>query len=190
LIRLFAGLELPSRIRAELAAIAVPLGGAKWVDEDDLHLTLRFAGDIDHHIADEFADGLSTIEIPVFTMRIVGTGSFGGAEPHTLWAGVEAGPELERLQQKIERAARNAGLAQQSRKFKPHITLARLRGANPIELAQVLQRHGGYRSTPISIEDFVLFSSRPLTGGGPYAVEARFPLAGANPFANEGREYR
>lgn len=182
MLRLFAGLELPKTVKRDLAAFEVPLSGAKWVDEEDLHLTLRFAGDIDNHIADEFADELSRIEVPVFSLRIIGTGLFGGADPHTLWSGIEAGPELDRLQSKIERASRNAGLPPESRKFKPHVTLARLRGANPVELAAFLQHHGGYRSAPFAIEDFVLFSARPHIGGGPYGIEARYPLAGASPY--------
>jgi RNA 2',3'-cyclic 3'-phosphodiesterase len=190
MLRLFVGLDLPAAVRQDLGRFEVPLTGAKWVDEDDLHLTLRFAGDINNHVADDFADELSRIEIPVFTMRISGTGSFGGADPHTLWAGIEAGAELDRLQQKIERAARNAGLAPESRKFKPHITLARLRGASPVELAAFLQRHGGYRSELITVEDFVLFSARPVTGGGPYGIEARYPMAGANPFAAIDQTWR
>jgi RNA 2',3'-cyclic 3'-phosphodiesterase len=183
MVRLFTGLELPLAVRQELARLEVPLAGAKWIDEDDIHLTLRFAGDIENHVADEFADALASIDIPVFSLRLTGTGTFGGADPHTLWAGVEVRPELDRLHHKIERAARNAGLAPETRKFRPHVTIARLRGALPSELAVFLQHNGAYRSAEFTIEDFVLFSARPLIGGGPYGVEARYSLAGASPYA-------
>jgi 2'-5' RNA ligase len=67
-----------------------------------------------------------------------------------------------------------------TRPFKPHVTLARLRNADIASLTKVLQVHALYRSRPFMIEEFVLFSSRPKTGGGPYAVEESFPLRGAS----------
>ena len=162
-----------------MARLALPVAGAKWAEPENLHLTLRYAGDIDNRKAADFAEELSYIRVPVFDLKLAGLGAFGGNDPHTIWAGVEGGDALEQLARANERAARNVGLAPETRKFKAHITLARLRGARPVEVARVLERHATYKSDSITIEQFVLFSSRPLIGGGPYAVEDEFPLQGS-----------
>lgn len=177
--RLFTGIEIPEELRLRLSRLRAPLPGAKWVEPDCLHITLRFAGDIDNRSADELAHALAAIDMPTLEVRIAGLGAFGGNDPRALWAGVEAGPELEALARANERAARNAGLAPESRKFKPHVTLARLRHARPDTVARYLHSHGAFRSEPFVASRFVLFSSRPLSGGGPYVVEEAYPLAGA-----------
>jgi 2'-5' RNA ligase len=176
--RLFAGIEIPLEQREELARLRQPLRGAKWVDAESLHLTLRFAGDIDNTRAAEFADHLAGITVDAFEMRLARLGTFGGNEPRSIWAGVESGPELEALARAAERAARSAGLPPESRAFKPHVTVARLRHANPSAIARVLGRIGAFRSKPFLVGRFVLFSSRPKVGGGPYVVEEAFPLRG------------
>ncbi|MEQ8824079.1 MAG: RNA 2',3'-cyclic phosphodiesterase [Filomicrobium sp.] len=176
--RLFSGIELPEAIREDLDDLSGPLPGARWKDMDDLHLTLRFVGDVDNPIANEFADLLANIEVPAFEMRIAGLGTFGGRDPRVLWAGVEAGEPLERLARAHERAARGAGLDPAPRPFKPHITLARLKNTQPERLARFLQRRGAFRTEPFYVTNFTLFSSKPHTGGGPYIIEETFPLFG------------
>lgn len=176
--RLFTGLELPDDAVAALARLKSPLPGAKWVEPENLHLTLRFAGDVDNRVARELADALSEIDVAMFEMRISGLGAFGGNDPHTLYAGVEPSPGLEALARANERAARNAGLAPEGRTFKPHVTLARLRYSNPEAIARFLSRHGGLRLGPFLVDRFVLFSSRPKVGGGPYVIEEAYPLSG------------
>jgi 2'-5' RNA ligase len=177
--RLFAGIELPREIRARLAALKAPLPGARWIEPENLHITLRFAGDIDNLTATEFADCLAQIEAAVFDIRIVGLGAFGGQEPHTLYASVEPSAALEALARATERAARNAGLAPEGRNFKPHVTLARMKYADPQALARYLGRNGGFQTEPFTVERFVLYSSRPQIGGGPYVAEEEYRLQGA-----------
>lgn len=176
--RLFTGIELPEEIREDLGDLEQPLPGVRWVDMDDLHLTLRFAGDLDKRTANEFAEFLAGIDIQAFPMRLSGLGTFGGREPRILWAGVEAGSELDRLARANERAARNAGLEPAARAFKPHITLARLKNSQPERLARYLQKHGAFRTESFYVTHFTLFSSKPRTGGGPYLIEETFPLFG------------
>jgi len=176
--RLFTGIEIPAEQREELARIRVPLPGGKWIEPENVHLTLRFAGDIDNVQAAEFVDRLSSISINAFELRLAGLGAFGGNEPRSIWAGVESSPELEALARANERAARAAGLPPDARGFKPHVTLARIKYATADEIARVLQRIGAFRSRPFLVGRFVLFSSRPKSGGGPYVVEEAFPLRG------------
>ena len=179
--RLFSGLELPDDVRDQLSDLEVPLPGASWIEEDNLHITLRFAGDIDNRLAHEFAEELSRIEIDVFELALEGVHILGGKDPKFLFAGLRASPPLEALARAHERAARSVGLPPETRPFKPHITLARLRNASIPDLTQFLQTHALLRSRPFLIEEFVLFSSRPKTGGGPYAIEEAYPLRGARP---------
>jgi 2'-5' RNA ligase len=101
--------------------------GAKWVDPGNLHLTLRFIGEISEDVAADIDDTLSRLRARRFTLQIAGTGVFGGEKPRSLWAGVERSPELAGLRDKIEQALIRTGLSPEPRKFSPHVTLARLR---------------------------------------------------------------
>ena len=177
--RLFAALELPENAREQLCALETPLPGARWMEEDEFHLTLRFAGDIDNRQARDFADALASIVRDVFELRIAGLGVFGGNEPRTLWAGVEPSPELGQLARDCERAARQAGLPPETRVYKPHVTLARLRYSRVDAVARFLEHKGAFRLEPFVVERMVLLSARPQLGGGPYVVEEAFPLRGA-----------
>ena len=176
--RLFAGIELPEDIRDQLSDLARPLPGAKWGDDDDFHITLRFAGDIEGRAAREFTELLGEIEADAFELRLEGLGAFGGNEPRVIWAGVSASPQLEALARACDRAARNAGLPAEAKPFKPHVTLARLRGTPPEAVARALGQIGAFRSEPFAVKELVLFSSKPKVGGGPYVVEATYPLRG------------
>ena len=132
--RLFTALEIPGAIRLRLSLIRAPLSGAKWIEAENMHITLRFAGDIDGRTADEFADrARRASRAEPFAVTIEGVGAFGGRDPRVLWAGVEAEAASARRARigANERAARAAGLEPERRAFKPHVTLARMRGARP-----------------------------------------------------------
>lgn len=174
--RLFVGLELPEMVRMRLSLVRGPLPGAKWIDPEDMHLTLRFAGDVDNRQADELVGFLDGIELTPFEVMIREVGAFGGRDPRVIYAGVEPSPELEQLQRAVERACRSAGMAPETRSFKPHVTLARLRGTRPDVVADFLGSRGSLAVGPITVDQFVLFSSKPRVGGGPYVVENVFPL--------------
>jgi RNA 2',3'-cyclic 3'-phosphodiesterase len=182
--RLFTGIEIPDEQREDIALLGRPLpGGSKWVEPDNLHLTLRFAGDISKAQAAELTDRLAGISADAFELRLAGLGTFGGNEPRSLWVGVEPSPELEALARANERAARACGLAPEPRVFKPHVTVANLRFATPDAVARILGRIGAFRSEPFLVGRFVTFSAKPTTGGGPYVVETAFTLRGGE-FAN------
>ncbi len=176
--RLFTAIEIPEIVSDELLDLQEPLAGAKWIDADNYHLTLRFVGDIDNRIAQEFTANLAGIMADAFELRITGLGAFGGNDPKSVWAGLDPSPQLDALARAHERAARNAGIPPVKHAFKPHITLARLRYSSPEAVAQFLTRFGGYRSELFVVTRFVLMSSKPSTGGGPYVVEEEFLLSG------------
>ncbi len=175
--RLFVGLELPEMVRMRLDLVRGPLPGARWISPEDMHITLRFAGDVDNRQADELVSFLDGVEMAPFQIMIREVGAFGGRDPRVIWAGVEANPELDLLQRAVERACRSAGLAPEPRAFKAHVTLARLRGAKADVVARFLGSRGSLAIGPITVDRFALFSSRPHVGGGPYVVENEFPLS-------------
>jgi 2'-5' RNA ligase len=177
--RLFTGLELPSRTVDRLALLRGKLAGARWIDPENYHITLRFAGDIDTVQANAFASALDDIQFDSFDICIDGLGSFGGNKPRALFASVKLNAPLERLQKAHERAARLAGLPPEPRNFTPHITLARLRDTRPAAVAEYLSYFGGFLSEPFQVNRFVLFSSRASKGGGPYLIEECYPFRGA-----------
>lgn len=174
--RLFVGLELPEAIRERLALVKGPLPGARWIEPEDMHLTLRFIGDIDNPTADELAGFLASIETHPFEVRVTGLGSFGGNDPRTIHAVADGSVALDHLQKAVDRAARSAGIPPEPRSFTPHITLARLKGTPPDVVARFLGSRGRWQPMTFVVDRFTLFSSRPRQGGGPYVVEEAFAL--------------
>jgi 2'-5' RNA ligase len=174
--RLFVGLELPESHRMRLSLVSGPLPGARWVEPEHMHITLRFAGDVDNPVADELVGFLDDIDVGSFELTVCDLGAFGGREPRVIYAGVEANPALEQLQRATERACRSAGLEPEARAFTPHVTLARLKNAKADQVARFLSSRGRFELPPFRVERFVLFSSRPHAGGGPYVVEETFGL--------------
>jgi 2'-5' RNA ligase len=156
--------------------LAVGLPGAHWVPEENLHLTLRFIGEVDEILAQDLHDALLDVQAPAFSLEIAGTGVFEtGRRPHTLWASVQKSDALVRLQGKIESALVRAGCEREARKFKPHITLARLKGTSLERLHPLLAAHALMREEA-PVGHFTLFSSK-LGGGDPiYTAEAEYPL--------------
>jgi len=178
--RLFTAIEIPEAICVRLSLLRAPLSGARWVEPENMHITVRFAGDIDGRAADELVDFLAGIRARPFEMTVKGVGAFGGRDPRVLWAGVEAGEPLQALYRAHDRAARAAGLEPEGRAFKPHVTLARMRGARQHAVARFLEEHGAFRAAPFTATRFVLLSARPGTGGPPYVVEGAFPFEGVD----------
>jgi len=158
-----------------MARLRGGLPGARWVEPENYHLTLRFIGDVDDALAEEIADLLSKVARPAFDLRIDGLDSFGGNRPRAVVAAVSAVAELVELQADHERIMQRVGL-EPDRKYKPHVTLARLRDTSSRQVADFLSIRQPFRSPPFSVSRFVLYSSRASIGGGPYVVEAGYPL--------------
>lgn len=174
--RLFTALEIPRDAALSLSLLRGGLPGARWIDVENYHLTLRFFGDVEGHIADEIADALDRVRRPAFQLTLSGVGAFGSKKPHAVWAGVAASPDLNLLQAEIERISQRLGLPPDPRKFVPHVTLARLRNSSPVEVAAYLSARGNFAAVPFKVGRFVLMSSRDSIGGGPYIVEEAWPL--------------
>lgn len=176
--RLFTALEVPADVAREFELYRGGMPGARWVEPENYHLTLRFLGDIDHATARDVAPALaqSSRQAPI-RITLDGLGSFGGDRPRAIFARVAPDPDLTRLQARQEKLMRDAGLEPESRKYTPHVTLARLRGVRASDVAAYLARAGHVQRLSFTAERFVLMSSRNSVGGGPYLVEAAYPLA-------------
>jgi len=187
--RLFTALEIPRTAAQSLSLLRGGLPGARWVDVENYHLTLRFIGDVEGHVADEVANALDRIRRPEFALALGGVGAFGSKKPHSIWAGASASPDLYALQAEIERICQRLGLAADPRKFTPHVTIARLKNAKAEDVAHYLAARGNFAAGPFKVGRFVLMSSRESTGGGPYIVEEAWPLmprrGGGKPAAEE-----
>jgi RNA 2',3'-cyclic 3'-phosphodiesterase len=178
--RLFTALEIPRDAALSLSLLRGGLPGARWIDVENYHLTLRFIGDVEGHVADEIANALDRVRRPSFQLALTGVGAFGSRKPHAIWAGVTASPDLAALQAEIERISQRIGVAADPRKFVPHVTLARLKNTSPIDVARYLSARGNFSTASFRVGRFVLMSSRDSVGGGPYIVEEAWPLAGAD----------
>jgi len=177
--RLFTGLEIPARVAGALASLRGGLTGARWIDAANYHVTLRFAGDINGRMADDFAHALDAVRRRTLELTIDALDVFGGDRPRALVALVKPTAQLTALQAEHESIARRAGMAPETRKFTPHVTLARLRGTPAEATAFFIASLGRFPVQRFSVSRFALFSSRASIGGGPYVVEAAYPLAGA-----------
>lgn len=176
--RLFTGLEIPADIAEALARYRGGLHGARWIDVENYHITLRFIGDVDHHTANEVADALDRLaESEAFSIKLNHLGAFGGDKPRALYAGVENNATLAHLQASQERVLQRLGLTPDGRKFVPHVSLARLRGTSATELAAFMAMAGQFQPLQFPVGRFVLYSSRDSVGGGPYRIEETYPLA-------------
>ncbi|MBI4275201.1 MAG: RNA 2',3'-cyclic phosphodiesterase [Rhizobiales bacterium] len=175
--RLFTGLEIPSVIGQNLALLRGGLPGARWIDPENYHLTLRFIGDVDAMIAREIASMLEQVKRKALELRLDGLSSFGGRKPRAVVAAISQTQPLLDLQAEHERLMQRVGLEPEGRRYIPHVTLARLRSSSSRQVADYLSERGLFRSAPFSVGRFVLFSSRDSVGGGPYVVEAAYPLA-------------
>lgn len=174
--RLFTALEIPRNAALSLSLLRGGLPGARWIDVENYHITLRFIGDIDGRTADEVVDRLDRINRPEFQLNLTGIGSFGSKKPHSLWAGVSPSPEMNALQAEIERICQRIGLPPDPRKFMPHVTLARLRNSRIDDVVHYLSGRGDFRTSAFTVGRFVLMSSKESVGGGPYVAEEIFPL--------------
>ena len=165
--RLFTALEMPRDAALSLSLLRGGLPGARWIDVENYHMTLRFIGDVEGHVADEIANALDRVHRPSFSLTLSGVGAFGQKKPHAVWAGAFASPDLSALQGEIDRICQ-------------HVTLARLRNSSPLDVAQYLSARGNFSTLPFRVGRFVLMSSRDSVGGGPYIVEEAWPLSGAD----------
>jgi 2'-5' RNA ligase len=177
-MRLFVALALPEPVRWQLRLLCGGLPGARWVPPENLHLTLRFIGEVDGAEFHDIDASLAGIRAPRFTLSLAGVGHFGsGSKLRSIWAGVEKQPALTHLRDKIESAVVRAGVEPQGQKFQPHVTLARSKGELVPKLGEFLVQHNLFRSQPFDVTHFTLFSSFLSHNAAIYTPERSYELS-------------
>lgn len=180
--RLFVGLRPPPAIREQLFDLMDGVPGARWQDDEQLHLTLRFVGEVESHLADDLAAALGQVYAPVPDIRLAGVGRFEHrGRTDTLWAGVAPHDALAQLHRKVDAACVRAGLPPERRAYLPHITLARLPrslGMN-VEIDRWLAAATGLTSAPFALPHLILYQSHLARDGAQYEPVMRWPLGPA-----------
>ena len=179
MIRLFAAVPIPLEIGEGLVRRQQGIPKAKWRTPEQMHITLRFFGDVPESIAADIDTELRGVSGLPMQLSLEGVGSFGeGRQLRALWAGVSDSPELRQLAGRCEAAARRAGLKPEARAFKPHVTLAYLKRAEPPRVGAWIQGHNLLRSPPFRADWFGLYSSWSSPDGNRYDLEREYPLLG------------
>ena len=174
--RLFVAIRPPADIRNRMLDLMEGVAGARWQDDDQLHLTLRFIGEVDGRVADDVVAALAAVSHPPFIIALDGLGKFGSKGRVTaLWAGVKPHDALAHLHRKVDQALVRAGLAPERRAYLPHITLARF-GREAGGLDSFLEMHAGLASPPFGVTHFALFESRLGQAGASYTIVERYAL--------------
>lgn len=174
--RLFTGLEIPADVKRALSFLRGGLPGARWVEPENYHITLRFMGDVDRATANEITALLMRARKRSFKIRFEGLSSFGGRKPRAVVAAIAPEPTLMELQTEQERLMRRIGLEPETRNYAPHVTLAWLRASSSEDVAHYLSERALIHAPAFHVDRFVLYSSRDSVGGGPYIVEQAFPF--------------
>lgn len=175
--RLFVALRPPAATREQLLDLMEGLPGARWQDDEQLHLTLRFIGEVDGRVADDVAAALGTVAFPPVEFRLHGVGSFDArGRLNAIWAGVRPHEQLAQLHKKIDQALVRAGLEPERRAYLPHVTLARFgrQAGNP---GAWIARHAGLAGPTVTVAHFALYESHTSHTGATYEAVERYPLA-------------
>jgi 2'-5' RNA ligase len=175
--RLFVAIRPPEPVRDLLLDAMDDSADFRWQDDAQLHLTLRFIGEVERPLANDLADALTRIRAPRFNIRVSRVGRFEQRNAGALWAAVEPKEPLAALAAKVERVCQSVGLEPERRAFHPHITLARWKGRRTREVQDYLERAAGLSSDPFAVDAFILFESRLSRHGAHYEEVATYPLA-------------
>jgi 2'-5' RNA ligase len=177
MLRLFVGIDLPPELKLRLSIMMGGLPGAKWVDSGNLHLTLRFIGEVDEGLAGDIDEALQLVRAQRFELELAGVGQFGaGEKTRQLWVGVERSEPLLALHEKVEHALTRCGVPPEGRKYAPHVTLARFKYVHAARVQAFIERHALFRAQPFAVDHFSLIASY-LTKAGPiYEDQADYGL--------------
>ena len=177
MLRLFVGLDLPDDVRDRLSLVQGGVPDARWMRPETLHLTLRFVGEVDDGTAADLDAALGQVRAATFDLWLDGAGSFGPAKrPHSLHVLAARSDPLQALHDRVDRAVVKAGLAPDDRKFLPHVTVARMKGAPRARVERWLESQAAIRVGPIAVSSFTLFRSHLGREGADYEPLRDYPL--------------
>jgi len=176
MIRLFTGLGLPPDIVTMLSDLRGGVPGARWIEPEDYHLTLQFVGNVEEDVGQELHELLTRLRKPPVEVILERLDVFGGSKPRAIVLAARQTPSLIDLHGSHERILKQLGIPVESRKYLPHVTLARLKGVEPASVAQYADARGYFRPRSFIADEFNLYSSPRSGGGGPYRIEADYSL--------------
>lgn len=174
--RLFVAISLPEAVTDRLLDLQNGMRGARWLPDENFHLTLAFIGEVDRHGLNDVALALGGISAPRFDLRLKGCGFFGDRKPRALWVGAEPNPHLSHLQSKVGVALARAGFVLEKRKFMPHVTLAYLNGATQDAAAAWCAANGLFAAGSFPVDEFHLFESHLGSEAAHYEVVESYSL--------------
>jgi 2'-5' RNA ligase len=174
--RLFVAIRLPAPVADLLLDTMEGFAALRWQDAVQLHLTLRFVGEVERPVAEDLAAALGAVAAERFTLRIVGVGRFDHRNRGTLWAGVEPRAPVAALAAKVERACIAVGLAAEQRAYHPHVTLARWGAGAGSAPGLFVERHAALHSPAFEVAAFTLFESHLGRDGAHHEAIADYPL--------------
>ena len=175
--RLFIAVDLPTDIQKNLESMSFGIPGAKWIDPQQIHQTIRFIGEVDGTTFLDIKAALEQVRLSPFQLALKGVGHFPPrGKPRVLWVGIEQSQPLQTLKNRIDKILAGVGLQPEGRKFSPHITLARLRNSPIHKVANFLAGNGLFSQEPFEVMDFKLYSSSLSPKGAIHKVEKVYPL--------------
>jgi 2'-5' RNA ligase len=175
--RLFVAIDLPERIKDDITSTYMAIPGTRWTEEAQLHITLRFIGEVDNIITEKIANSLKSALISPFNLTLKGVGHFPPRKiPRILWVGIADNLELIRLQNKIERSVTSTGIEADTRKFHPHITIARLNAAPPEKVALFLSANSLFTTEPFEVSQYHLYCSHLTKEGAHHEILQTYRL--------------
>jgi 2'-5' RNA ligase len=187
-IRTFIAVEIPDAIRIQARRLIAKLGSSptsvRWVDVNNIHLTLKFLGDVeDVEIAGVCQAIASAVrDLEPFQLDCRGVGAFPDLDrPRTVWIGTQGGDdEMGVLHEAIEKALTPLGFPKEPRRFHPHLTIGRVRrpGQDWKPLSQALRAQADLNLGPLPVDEVVVFSSQLNPSGPEYAALSHAPLSG------------
>jgi 2'-5' RNA ligase len=175
--RLFIAIDIPDRIKDDISATYIAIPGARWIEDAQIHLTLRFIGEVDNPVEQEIIVALKNVSMPSFNLTLKSVGFFPPRkEPRILWVGINDSPELIRLQSKIEHALTASGIQPDTRHFHAHITVARLDNTPVDKAALYLTNNSLFSTEPFEVSDFHLYESHLKKEGALHLKIATFKM--------------
>ena len=176
MIRLFVGIGIPSPQGGRLASLCIGVKEARWVEQQNFHLTLRFIGDVQEPSVEEIIRELTRIDWRSFFVTLSGVGRFGSRKKvRALWAGIQPDPQLFNLHAKIKAALTKCDIKPNGKRFIPHVTLARLKNVQPNYTEDWILRHNLFRADRFLVEKITLFESHRTNAGPIYIPVCIFP---------------
>ena len=174
---MFVAIDLPPDVVAQLQELCYGVPGARWVQPEQMHLTLRFIGEVDGGVFREIKEGLADIETEGFVLQVKGLGFFPPRKtPRVLWVGIAPVEEVSGLRRRIDNVLLGLGLGLEGRKFSPHITLARLHETPLARLGRFLAGNGLFATEVFPVSEFHLYSSQLTATGAFHTIEASYKL--------------